>query len=79
MEREETSKQQEETAGQKLEKAYTEAYGVKEYQNGINYYMYNKHQDSYRYGRNEDAIESNYHRKVAEAKEEYYKSVRDSK
>jgi hypothetical protein len=73
---ESSSKNQGETAGQKLENAYTEAYRVKEYQDGINHYMYKKHQDTDLYNRNEDAINDNYNRKVAEAKIEYDKSKR---
>jgi hypothetical protein len=74
---EETSKQQEETAKQKRDKAHDEAYRVKEYQSGINYYMYNKHQDSGRYLDGQDTVDSIYDRKVAEANQEYNRSVKD--
>ncbi len=77
MDKEDTSKQQEENAKQKQEKAHDEAYRVKEYQSGINYYMANKHQDSDRYLAGQDTVDSIYDRKVAEANEEYNKSVKD--
>jgi hypothetical protein len=74
---EETSKQQEETAKQKRDKAHDDAYREKKYMESVNDYIYKRNPDEDRYQRNADVIEDKYDRKVSEANEEYNRSVKD--